>query len=245
LPVITITLICVVVVFALALMIAFAMGLNRGTSGTFTQCSFQGNLGYIGFAVIFYFLGDGGLVTGSIIGGLVMILHNSLAVLTLQMLGRKESASALPGHFFSNVAVNPVILSALFGIGYAWLGWPLPPIIDRTLKIVAAMALPLALLLIGATLSLTLVKKQWLHALWASLIKLLIMPAIGVVLFNFFGLSSATYLPALILLAAPPATVTFVFAKEMHGDADLAAATISMGTILSGLTYIVWLHFFG
>ena len=42
---------------------------------------------------------------------------------------------------------------------------------------------------------------------------------------------------------APPATLTYVFAKEMQGDTDLSVAAISVGTIASGVTYSVWLSF--
>ena len=103
----------------------------------------------------------------------------------------------------------------------------------------------MALLLIGATLSLTLVKKQFFLALLTNVIKLAAMPAIGVMAYILFEMPLADYLPALILLAAPPATLTYVFAKEMHGDVELAVAAVSMGTILSGLTYTVWLHLLG
>jgi predicted permease len=141
--------------------------------------------------------------------------------------------------------MNPVIVSSLLGIGFAWWGIPMPVIIDRSLKIVSGMALPLALLLIGATLSLSLIKTQFVPALLSSAIKLLAMPALGAAMFAAFGLPPADYLPALILLAAPPATLTYVFAKEMQGDGDLAVAAISLGTVLSGPTYWVWLHIFG
>jgi hypothetical protein len=31
----------------------------------------------------------------------------------------------------------------------------------------------------------------------------------------------------------------------MHGDEDLAVATISMGTVISGMTYMLWLNWIG
>jgi predicted permease len=43
-------------------------------------------------------------------------------------------------------------------------------------------------------------------------------------------------LPALILLASPTAIISFVMAKEMQGDEDLAIATISASTLASALT---------
>jgi malate permease and related proteins len=41
------------------------------------------------------------------------------------------------------------------------------------------------------------------------------------------------------------ATISFVMAKEMQGDCELAAATISASTLASALTYILWLKYPG
>jgi predicted permease len=49
------------------------------------------------------------------------------------------------------------------------------------------------------------------------------------------------YLPALILLCTPTATISYVMAKEMHGDADFAVATISASTLFSSVTFMIWL----
>jgi hypothetical protein len=68
------------------------------------------------------------------------------------------------------------------------------------------------------------------------------MPALGSAVFFYFNYSSADILPAMILLAAPPATMTYVFATEMQGDKDLAVAAISVGTVGSALSYIFWLQ---
>ncbi len=71
------------------------------------------------------------------------------------------------------------------------------------------------------------------------------MPALFLFSVLYFNVTHVDYLPALILLATPAATTTYVFAKEMDGDTPLAASIISLGTILSGFTYIFWLGMTG
>jgi malate permease and related proteins len=44
-------------------------------------------------------------------------------------------------------------------------------------------------------------------------------------------------LPGIILLASPPATVTYVMALELGGDMELAASSISVLTLASALSY--------
>ena len=41
------------------------------------------------------------------------------------------------------------------------------------------------------------------------------------------------------------ATVTYVMAKEMNGDTDFAVAAISASTLMSAVTFTVWLHIAG
>ena len=239
------TVACLPLGFGLALGLTWMMGNKGGRKGTFIQCAFHGNLGYIGLAVSFYYLGDKGLVHASIIAGLIMIAQNLMAVLALQFFAEHEGSEGRIKAIVSHILINPVIISALLGIGYAAMGFSMPVILDRSLKILSGLALPMALLLIGASLSFTLVKAQLWSALASSLVKLMALPALGLGIYRYLGLAPHVYMPGLILLAAPSATLAYVFAKEMRGDADLAVATVSMGTILSGLTYAGWLHWAG
>jgi predicted permease len=237
-----VTLACVLAIGAVVFAAACLARVKPSRRGTFAQCSFHGNLGYIGFAVIFYYLGDSGLVRGSILAGFIMILQNLLAVVVLQIDAAESSQGGYFKRFVGRVLINPVILSALLAIAYAALGLPLPEILSRALKILGGLALPMALLLIGASLSFSLVQSQLAGALVTSIIKILVMPALGCTVFYYFDYSAADILPALILLAAPPATMTYIFAAEMHGDKDLAVAAISVGTVGSALSYIFWLQ---
>lgn len=242
--VVCITLGCVLAGFFLALMAGRSVIKSGRSRGTFIQCAFHGNLGYIGLAVIFYYLGDGGLAKGSIIAGLVMILQNLLAVVAMQFYGPGRSRDGL-GSLVKRVLYNPVILSAFAGIGFAASGLEIPIIFDRSLSILSGMALPLALLLIGASLSFSLVRIQAKGALVSNALKQIAMPALGWFVYTRFQLEPGTYLPGLILLAAPTATLSYVFALEMQGDTDLAVAAISLGTILSAVTYTGWLYLVG
>ena len=245
LKVVIATLLCIPAAFILAWVLNRLMGNTGGRSGTFIQCAFHGNLGYIGLAVTFYYLGESGLIKGSIIAGLIMIVQNFLGVLALLLFAEQDRDGSRIKQFVGRILINPVILSALLGIGYAAFKLPMPIILDRSLKILSGLALPMALLLIGASLSFSLVKSQLSNALVLSFAKLMVLPALGLLAYRYLGLSSQDYLPGLILLAAPSATLTYVFAKEMHGDAELAVATVSVGTILSGITYAGWLHWAG
>lgn len=156
-----ISIICVVGTSAMALLLAYVLRIEKDKIRTFSHCSFHGNLGYIGYAIIFYFLGDTGMAKGSIISGLIMITQNLLGVIIYKGHSNKGTRSSGMWQIFKPVVMNPVIISVLLGIGYAWSGITMPTVLDRCLAILSGLALPLSLLLIGATLSVPLIKKQF------------------------------------------------------------------------------------
>ena len=64
-------------------------------------------------------------------------------------------------------------------------------------------------------------------------------------LFRYLAIPADRYLPALILLASPTATLTYVMAEEMRGDPNFAVAAISACTLLSSASFVLWLHVAG
>jgi len=239
--VIIITLVSLVVIAAISWGTTHFLHMARPSRGSFIQCSFHGNLGYIGLAVAFYYLGNAGFVKAAIIAGFVMILQNIMAIIVLQYHSRNDTGSARIFSTIKKTMANPVILSALAGMSFSLLNVTIPIIIDRALEILQGMALPLALLVIGASLSFEKIKPRFLNVLISSFLKLMVIPAIGLLLFKIFSVLPIDYLPGLIILASPSATLTYIMAKEMGGDPDFAVAAISICTILSGLTYGLWL----
>jgi malate permease and related proteins len=240
------TLAAVLVVFGLTW---FAAGFIRvaktGQRGTFVQSTFHGNIGYIALAIAFYALGNEGLVRASIIAGFVMILQNLLAIFILQYYSDNAAIKGKARLAFVKILGNPVILSSIAGILMSLFGVSIPKVMDQTLEIISGLALPMALLIIGASLTFDLVRSRIASVLSASIVKLIVLPGLGFVGFLFLGLSPQDYLPGLILLATPTATIAVVMAHEIDGDMDFAVATVSVSTLLSALTFSVWLELSG
>ena len=243
--VLAITLLSVLAVFAVAWSAGKINRVRRGQRGTFIQTAFHGNLGYIGLAVAYYFLGNEGFVRASIIAGFIMILQNFLAVVALQINSDKPSATGNRFEVALRILGNPVILSAMAGILFSLSGLRVPIIIDRSLDILSDFALPMALLVIGGSLTFELMQLRILRVLSSGFMKLILLPGLGFALYRLFGLASQDYLPGLILLASPTATIAYVMAKEMNGDTDFAVAAISISTMFSAITFTLWLHVAG
>ncbi len=210
-------------------------------SGTFSQAAIHGNLGYIGLAVAFYYLDEGGFARVSMLVGFLMILQNLLGVVLLQFYCCAGSEARRVRDLLLSVLLNPIIIAALSGIAFNLSGLPMPQVFDRFLLILSGLALPMGLLLIGASISFALLR-QWLpQAMVVAFLKLILLPGVALLFFVVAGVDEQNFIPALILLAAPTATLTYVMAREMGGHVDLAVAAVSLTTILSALSYALWL----
>ena len=243
--VVTLAVLSVCIVFGIAWLLARRGSLPRSQRGAFIQDSFHGNIGYIGLAVSFYYLGQEGFVKASILAAFLLILQNLLGVIALQANAPLNSASKNRWKPALKIAGNPIILSALAGILVSLAALPVPLVLGRCLDILGDLALPMALLIIGASLSFDMVLSKLKAVLSCGFLKLILMPAIGFSLFRLFNVMPEAYLPGIILLASPTATVTYVMAKEMQGDSDFAVAAISLNTLLSAVTYTIWLSIVG
>lgn len=240
--VLLVTLSSAIVAYCVAWLIGSRTRWQPGRIGTFIQCSAHGNPGYIGLPIAFYFMGESGFVKASILAGFLMILQNILSVLALQAYAVTDDDSGRKFRLVAEKLIrNPVIVSALAGMAASIFQIPLHPIIDRFLEIMGGLAPPMSLLLIGASISVQVMRKNLLPVLGSVIIKIIALPVCGMTFFLLFNVDAADYLPGLILLATPTATVAYVMSKEMQGDDEFAVAAISTSTLFSALTYSIWL----
>ncbi|MCP4746171.1 MAG: AEC family transporter [Desulfobacteraceae bacterium] len=240
--VIMMTLAAALLVYLVAWFICRVSRMRRSVRASFIQSAGHGNLGYIGLAVAFYYLDGEGMANASLVAGFLMILQNFLSIIALQGYSAQGQSASMIRVFAGNIIGNPVIISVLSGMMVSIMGLTIPPIIDRSLTILKGMALPVALLIIGATISFGQIRRYRFHVLAAGILKLFFMPALGCLLYWICGLGFKDSLPGLIMLACPTATTSYVMAKMMHADADLAVAAISASTLASVFTFILWLQ---
>jgi len=232
----------VLIVVGFAIVLIFCRKSKDGPlSGTFAQAAIHGNLGYIGLAVAFYYLDEGGFARVSMLVGFLMIFQNLIGVVLLQYYCCIGRESRRVRDLLASVLFNPVILAALAGIAFNLSTLLMPQVIDRFLLILSGLALPMGLLLIGASISFALLRRWLPQAILVVFLKLFLLPGVALLFFCVAGVEKQNYIPALILLAAPTATLTYVMAREMGGHVDLAVASVSLTTIISAFSYAMWL----
>lgn len=220
----------------------------RRSVGAFVQGAYRSNLAYLGLPVVFYAVAgvDGGAPAGMNSVAVLAIaplipIYNAVAVLVL-LVGRDHGGASLHQRIRTivfSMATNPLLLACLAGISFSLTGWNLPVVVERTAEAIGQMALPLALLGIGASLSFRELRGRWLFATASSMIKVAVAPLAGYLIGTALGLSSTEILVAMLFLGCPTAVVSWVMAEQLDGDHHLAAGAVVLSTLLSMITLAV------
>lgn len=246
---------CIVFTAILVLIGVAFSNMPRNRRGSFIQCSVHGNQANVGLAVCFYYLTAAGFATGSIIMGFTVVTQNIISTYVLSYYGINKceighsnvnpdgtaSHTNMAKLIAKKLVTNPMIIATVLGILVSILGIHMPKIATNFLDIVSKLALPLALLIVGASLSFKFLQDKILTISVSVFIKLFFLPGLCFVLFNLFGITHDDYLPALIMMAVPTATVSYVMASQMNGDPEFTAAAVSTSTVLSMVSFIFWL----
>lgn len=202
--------------------------------GVYVQGAFRGNCGIVGLALAANLYGDFGLSAGGILLGLVIISYNALSVIVL--LAHLPGESASWQKILHDISRNPLILAVVFAIPVAWLDLQFPKWIMTSGDYFASLTLPLALLCIGATVSLNSVRGDSSTAISSSLMKMVVIPALGTLAAWLVGFEGPELGLLFLYFASPTAAASFVMVKALGGNSRLAANIIALTTLMASAT---------
>ncbi|WP_349363013.1 MAG: AEC family transporter [Roseitalea porphyridii] len=142
-----------------------------------------------------------------------------------------------------SIIANPLMAGILAGLAVNASGLVLPEPLQASVDMLAAAAIPVALVGIGAALTRYRLTAALPETLTASAFSLIVHPAIAFVLSHYvFGLSSVAVHAAVALAAMPPGVNIYIFATLYDRAVNLAASTLLLATALSVVTISIWLY---
>ena len=206
-----------------------------GNDASFTSV-FQGSLrftSYIGFAAAFSLFGDKGLYLAAVFITVMIPVVNILCVMVLVRYGGQKGSWYW---IFTTVIKNPLILACLAGMAFNLLGLQLPEMAANFTTIIGRGSLPLGLLAVGASLQITSIKKAGKEVLYASLLKLLLMPLLMWLSCTLLEVDRLSTAVAVLFAALPGSPLSYILAKQLGGDTKLMSAIIAVQTCVSMLT---------
>lgn len=202
--------------------------------GIYTQGAFRGNNGIIGLALATSMYGDYGLSVGAVLGGVVILSYNSLSAIVLAIYSPQAKTDVWS--LTKNILSNPLIIGVLAAIPFAAWQIPLPAWLLTSGEYFAQMSLPLALICIGGTLTLESLRESSGMAISSSLMKVLWLPLLATLGAWLWGFRDADLAILFLYFASPTAAASFVMAKAVGGNHQLAAAIIVLTTLATVVT---------
>ena len=105
------------------------------------------------------------------------------------------------------------------------------------------VALPLALISIGGSLTFAGVRGNLSLSFLAAILKLIVLPGIGWIFFSLFDVTGIPFKVGMIFLTLPASTAIYVLSSQMNSDTELASSAIVLSTLLSffSLSFILLL----
>ncbi|WP_300378444.1 AEC family transporter [Henriciella sp.] len=136
---------------------------------------------------------------------------------------------------------NPLIIACAVGGLLAALDVEIPELLDLSIDLLGQGTIALGLLAAGAGMNITALGRAGLKTLTWSLVRLLGLPAFTITGALLLGLTGTPFAIAIICASVPTATSSYILARQLGGDAPLAANLIAMQTVLSILTMpVIW-----
>ena len=213
----------------------------RERRGVMIQGIFRSNFVLLSLPLMQSLFGDAGSGMVSLMIALVVPLFNVLAVVVLETYAGKEETD--PKKILRGIVKNPLIDATVLALIVKLTGLDLYRVsaLKSVLGSVAGAATPLCLFILGASFSLGGLKGA-ARSLWITVAgRLVAVPVVTIAAAALLGFRGPALGVIMVCFGAPTAVSSYNMAREIGGDADLAAGIVVVTTALSCLTLFCWI----
>ena len=200
----------------------------------------------IGTPLIGLAYGEAGLITLFTLISVHALVLLTMATVVLELSVAREAAAsgASTGRPMfrtiltaaRNGIIHPVPLPIIVGLLFAQTGWVVPEVVDKPLQLLGNAFGPLALLLVGVTVTHGRVGEQLKAALGLSLVKNLGLPAIMAGVGWAAGMSGLPLSVMIVAASLPIGANVFMFSQKYEVAQDLITASLAVSTAIGVLT---------
>jgi malate permease and related proteins len=211
--------------------------------GSLLLCSMLGNTGFVGLAIVPYFVSATDLswaviysVTQNVFG------TYGLGVLVASYYGRQGSGTNRWWMQLKDLCSVP----SLWGFGLGWLtrSIDIPESIESSLHASIWVVIPGAFILMGIRLSQIQGWQSLKLALLPAILKTIVMPTLLGVGITMMGLRGDPRLALVLMSGMPCAFAGLILAEEYHLNGNLVASSIIVSTALFLVMIPVWLYIY-
>jgi hypothetical protein len=196
----------------------------------------------IGIPLIGLAYGQAGLVTLFTLISVHSLVLLTLSTVVLELVAAREERAAGQGgqrHMALTVLaavksgiIHPVPLPIILGLLFAQTGWVLPEVVDKPLHLLGSAFGPVALVLVGVTLTQVQVGPYLKGALGISLLKNGVLPLLVALLGLGLGMQGLPLTVMIVTASLPMGANVFLFAQRYEVAQDLVTASLAVSTVI-------------
>jgi malonate transporter and related proteins len=235
-----------------AFFVAFMVGIIS-TRGNIAESTIQGavgsysNVGYLGPGLTLAALGPAAAVPTALIFTFDNIFMFTVIPLLMALNSNDgKGTTRLPVILLGvgkKVLFHPFIVATFLGVVAAYFQYIPPDPVDRLIRMLSQAAAPVALFSIGITMAQRPLQRMPTELPFLIATKLLVHPALMVVILSLVGgFSPEWFYTAILMAALPTAANVFVMAEEYKAYSERASATIFIATVMSVVTVTAILY---
>ena len=238
--------------------------IQKESRGAYAAMTVFANIGFMGFPVLAAMYGNGALLYGAVfqIPFNILIYTYGVAVLTrkpgacakteqdvnaeVDVNGKSENienGSEQQGKLQGTVEIvkkifNIGVIACIAAMLLYFLQTPVPSFLQAFITNLGNLTAPLSMMIIGASLAQMPLKELFLDKklLLFSLVKLLLLPAVWMIMVNRVAEQEILRGVCLVMMATPAGSMTAMLAQQYGGDYETASRGVALTTVLSVIT---------
>ena len=136
----------------------------------------------------------------------------------------------------------PMLYATVAGLALNPLNVTFPNVIGRPLELLGDAAIPTMIMVLGIQLSHATLKEDFVPGVIATVVRLIISPAVAFPLTLLLGMHGVTQQTVIVLAAMPTAVFTTILATEFDARPNQVTTTVALSTACSmaTLTVLIW-----
>jgi malate permease and related proteins len=190
-----------------------------------------GNAGYLGIPLSLYAFGRAGLGYAVAFSAVSLVFNSIFSQMVAAGAAR-----------FELILRTPLVYAIVAGVSVAAIRMQLPPVVVQSVSLLGAIAVPLMLMMVGA--SLARIKAISVGcAMIFSLFRILAGATIGMLVAVGLGLSETARDVLVLQCAMPVAVLSYIFAQRWDNEPDEVASLVAVSTWSAAFSVPVMLSF--
>ncbi len=215
---------------------------DNAKRGAFIQGVYRGNFAILGLPIAENLFPSVGGTTVAVVMPVAIVAVNVFAVIILTVYAPsdiKKSPLQTAKDICLSIVKNPLIISCVLGLVFMVCGIKLPTFATKTITELSDTVFALALMSLGAEFSFEALRGRVGTSLVGAIIKTAVLPLAAVSVAVALGFRSVELGVILIFFGAPTAVSSYIMAKNMKSDHEMASQILLISTLMCMFTLFV------